>query len=174
MRFLSFASFSAAGVASFCALKDSIAFAWSASRAILESATRLLDDIGRVPISPMSSTARAPLIVTSSGATPLRWTPALFAVTRPSLSSLVFVLRLEETDAEAGEWARSGSDGFDFSAAMVANEMGFEGATFVRFGRGIACLRTRNLTVMCVLREESEVLVPKTRHDLACGAIHWS
>ena len=75
---------------------------------------------------------------TGRGAIPLRLTVALLFVTMPSLSSLPFVPRLEET---AGDTSRRVCG---FRDAMAVGMIGIEGANFVRFGRGITTQFLRN------------------------------
>lgn len=67
---------------------------------------------------------------TAWGLTPRRLTPVLLVVTIPSLSSLPFVPRLDET---GGERLVCG-----FRDVVAKGMIGTEGANFVRFGRGMA------------------------------------
>lgn len=78
---------------------------------------------------------------TCCGAMPLRLTPVLLCVTTPSLSSLPFVPRLDETAGDPSGRVCG------FRKAMAAGMIGTEGANFVRFGRGIA-----TQSVRCLLR----------------------
>lgn len=70
---------------------------------------------------------------------PRRLTPVLDFVTTPSLSSLPFVPRLDDTAGDASGRVCA------FREAMAAGMIGTEGANFVRFGRGIATQSVRNL-----------------------------
>lgn len=70
---------------------------------------------------------------------PPRLTLVLDFVTTPSLSSLPFVPRLDETAGDASGRACG------FREAMAAGMIGTEGANFVRFGRGIATQFIGNL-----------------------------
>lgn len=130
----SFANLSFPATASLRASGSFIVFAWSACLAILDKASFFLVDSGFGLFSPTSSMARPPLIKAGIGAMPLRLKPVKLFVTMPSLSSLAWVPRLEETETDAGDNSSSGG-GLAVFFIMIA--VGADGAILARFGRGI-------------------------------------
>ena len=133
----SFSAFSFARAAFLLASNAAIAFAWSPSLAILDNTALFLPRIGFNRPPARSCGASAPDIVASWGTTPGLVVVVLLFVTNPSLSSLLVVSRPEEL------W-----EGFSDCDSAVIDVVGFEtrkvgseGASLLRFGRGIVVRR---------------------------------